>query len=283
MIDKDLFTKRYWVFYNNEHEVARYFRFKNNGEIGGYKHQNEQYWSMENEQIYIYDNNKNKKTILNFIQKTEDLWVLEGFFIDNPDIKFLFQSPSQHYKPEPFAPTREHYPHLDIGDHTYGIPDIIDPGYDSIKIGKYCSIASGTSIICGNHNTKFVSTYPFKSIWNHHWRHLDYVNDHISKGKTIIGNDVWIGKSSFITSGVIVGDGAIIAAGSVVTKDVPPYAIVGGNPAKVVKYRFNQEQISKLLQIKWWDWDEDKIDDALLLMMSEDIDTFINKHIDECI
>ena len=97
------------------------------------------------------------------------------------------------------------------------------------------------------------------------------------KGDITIENDVWIGANSTIMSGIKIGNGAIVAAGSTVTKDVPSYAIVAGNPAKVVKYRFTEEQIEKLLSIAWWDWDEQKIKDNAIDMWSDNIDGFINK------
>jgi serine acetyltransferase len=97
------------------------------------------------------------------------------------------------------------------------------------------------------------------------------------KGDIIIENDVWIGAKATIMSGVRIGNGAIVAAGSVVSKDVPPYAIVAGNPAKVVKYIFSDEQIKKLLSIAWWNWDEQKIKDNAMTMWSNNIDEFIEK------
>jgi serine acetyltransferase len=97
------------------------------------------------------------------------------------------------------------------------------------------------------------------------------------KGDITVENDVWIGANSTIMSGIKIGNGAIVAAGSTVTKDVPSYAIVAGNPAKVVKYRFTEEQIEKLLSIAWWDWDEQKIKDNAIDMWSDNIDGFINK------
>tara|TARA_R110002073_G_scaffold88327_2_gene209687 strand:- start:81 stop:626 length:546 start_codon:yes stop_codon:yes gene_type:complete len=97
------------------------------------------------------------------------------------------------------------------------------------------------------------------------------------KGDIKVGNDVWIGATSTIMSGITIGDGAIIGAGSMVTKDVPPFAIVAGNPSKIVKYRFTEEQIEKLLQISWWDWEEDKIKDNAMSMWSSNIDDFIIK------
>jgi acetyltransferase-like isoleucine patch superfamily enzyme len=98
------------------------------------------------------------------------------------------------------------------------------------------------------------------------------------KGDIKIGNDVWIGATSTIMSGVTIGDGAVIGAGSTITKDVPPFAIVAGNPGRVVKYRFTEEQIEKLLQISWWNWEELKIRENAMLMWSSNIDEFIKKH-----
>ncbi len=99
------------------------------------------------------------------------------------------------------------------------------------------------------------------------------------KGDIIIENDVWIGAKATVMSGVTIHNGAVVAAGSVVTKDVPPYAIVAGNPAKVVKYRFTEEQIKKLLQISWWNWGEARIRECALDMWSDKIDEFINKNL----
>ena len=98
------------------------------------------------------------------------------------------------------------------------------------------------------------------------------------KGDISIENDVWVGATSTIMSGVKISNGAVIGGGSVVTKDVPPYAIVVGNPAKVVKYRFNEEQIDKLLRIAWWDWEEEQIKENAMLLWSDDINKFIEKN-----
>ena len=97
------------------------------------------------------------------------------------------------------------------------------------------------------------------------------------KGDIHVGNDVWIGATSTIMSGITIGDGAIIGAGSTVTKDVPPFAIVAGNPGKIVKYRFTDDQIEKLLQISWWNWEENKIKENAMSIWSPNIDDFINK------
>jgi len=124
-----------------------------------------------------------------------------------------------------------------------------------IKIGNFCSIARGTNIQEHNHDINCMTTYFIKyRIFND-----KYGTDAVSKGAIEIGNDVWIGTGSTILTGVKIGDGAVIAANAVVTNDIPPYAIVGGTPAKVLKYRFSPEIINELLQIQWWNWEIDKI------------------------
>jgi hypothetical protein len=97
----------------------------------------------------------------------------------------------------------------------------------------------------------------------------------VPMGDTVVGNDVWTTENCLIMSGVKIGDGAIVAAGSVVTRDVPPYAIVGGNPAKLIRFRFTEEQIAALLEIRWWDWPEDRVRAAVPYFESEDVDAFI--------
>lgn len=124
-----------------------------------------------------------------------------------------------------------------------------------ITIGSFCSIARGTAIQEHNHDMQSITTYFIK------YRVFGekYGIDAISRGGITIGNDVWIGTQSVILTGVTIGDGAIVAANSVVTSDVPPYAIVGGTPAKVIKFRFSEDIIKILLEIKWWNWDFEKI------------------------
>lgn len=124
-----------------------------------------------------------------------------------------------------------------------------------VTIGSFCSIARGTAIQEHNHNVETLTTYFIKyRIFND-----PYGADVVSKGSITIGNDVWIATQSTILTGVTIGDGAVVAANSVVTEDVPPYAIVGGTPAKILKYRFSPEIIDKLLEMKWWNWDIEKI------------------------
>jgi virginiamycin A acetyltransferase len=159
-------------------------------------------------------------------------------------------------------------PQVIIGDYTYGFHRECFISYhpeDRISIGKFCSIANGVRFIFGNHNLDFVSTFPFRALCLNGPSYADA----ISKGPIIIGNDVWIGASSLILSGVTIGDGAVVAAGSVVTKDVPPYSVVGGVPAKTIKMRFTKPVVDSLLEIGWWNWPIEKI--------KENIDLFYNK------
>ena len=143
---------------------------------------------------------------------------------------------------------------------------------DKLVIGKFCQIASGVEFIMngGNHLASGISSFPF-SIFGHGWEHAMDGKSFPNKGDTIVGNDVWIGYRALIMPGVKVGDGAIIATSSVVTKDVPAYAIVGGNPAKVLRMRFTDAEIERLLRIRWWDWSAEKITRNVQLLTSADV------------
>lgn len=169
------------------------------------------------------------------------------------------------------------YSKYEVGDYTYGSPTILSWGENStVKIGKYCSIASGVCIqLGGNHRVDWITTYPFNVLNN---KAKNFSGHPSTKGDVIIGNDVWIGQEALILSGVNIGDGAVIAARSVVTKDVPPYAIVAGNPARIMKMRFNQEIINDLVDIKWWDWPEKKIEEAWIYLLSSNIESFIERY-----
>lgn len=148
--------------------------------------------------------------------------------------------------------------------------------------GNYCSIAENFVVyLGGNHRTDWITTYPFGHI-NQDVFKCNVSGHPSTNGSVTIGNDVWICSNVTIMSGVKVGNGAVIAANSHVVKDVEPYSITGGNPAKTIKYRFSEEQIKNLLKIQWWNWNIDKINDNIPLLCSDNIDMFINKHIIDC-
>ena len=163
-----------------------------------------------------------------------------------------------------------------IGTHTYGKPKVVswEEG-GSLEIGKYCSIGPEVTIFLGSeHRIDWVSTYPFPFFWEE----ARSIPGHPStKGDVIIGNDVWIGFGVTVLSGVTVGDGAAVGARSVVTRDIPPYAIAAGNPAQVIRYRFDEGTIRKLLEIQWWHWPDEKVKENVRMICSDSIQSFITK------
>jgi len=170
-----------------------------------------------------------------------------------------------------------------IGRYTYGDPRIEDcwchPGV-ILQIGSFCSIARGVTIwLGGNHHTEWVSTSNLNDYFNYdpnkHTRSRFYQTG--AKGSVFIGNDVWIGSDVTILSGITIGDGAVIGAKAVVAKSIPPYCISAGNPCRVMKKRFADNQIESLMKIKWWNWDDEKIKDNIPLILNKDIDAFISK------
>ena len=146
---------------------------------------------------------------------------------------------------------------------------------DKLVIGKFCSIACGARFVftSANHAMRSLSTYPFP-IFFEEWglAKKDVKTAWDNKGDIVLGNDVWIGYEAVVMQGVHIGDGAIIGTRSVVTKDVPPYTIVGGAPAKTIKMRFNQDTVDKLLRVKWWEWPFDKIQANLHSIMDGKVD-----------
>jgi chloramphenicol O-acetyltransferase type B len=147
---------------------------------------------------------------------------------------------------------------------------------DKLILGSYCSIGSGAVfMMAGNqgHRKDWVSTFPFYFQAN---IFKDAKNGFEKTGDTVIGNDVWIGTEAMIMSGVTIGDGAIIAARAVVTKDVESYTVVGGNPAIVIKKRFKEKEIEQLLSMKWWNWKEEKVKEAMPFICSPTVDDLWN-------
>lgn len=180
-------------------------------------------------------------------------------------------------------------PNIEVGDYTMYNDFVQDPidfeknnvlyhypvNQDKLKIGKFCSIACGTKFLftSANHTLKSLSTYPFP-IFFEEWGldGKDICDAWDNKGDIVIGNDVWIGFEAVILSGVTIGDGAVIGSRAVVTKDVEPYTIVGGVPAKPIRKRFDEQTIEKLEKIGWWDWSEEQIRQNIGAIQAGDVD-----------
>ncbi|WP_224485212.1 CatB-related O-acetyltransferase [Robertkochia aurantiaca] len=193
------------------------------------------------------------------------------------------QYPLEGYKNLCFLKNIIKNPNIIVGDYTYydDFEDVhnfeqnvkyhFDFIGDKLIIGKFCMIASGATFIMngGNHLTDAISAYPF-AIFGGAWSKAMEGKSYPSKGDTVVGNDVWIGHNATIMPGVKVGDGAIIATNATVTKDVLPYSIVAGNPAREIKKRFAEEHIDNLLRLRWWDWPIEKITAHTNLLTSGD-------------
>lgn len=191
-------------------------------------------------------------------------------------------------------------PNISVGEYTYYDDPVNPTGFeennvlfnypefgDKLIIGKFCSIASGTQFIMGpaNHRISSVTTYPFH-VFGGAWAertppHLDQLP---RKGDTVIGNDVWLGRNCVVMPGIHIGDGAIIAAHSIVTRDVPPYTVFGGNPARFIKSRFDEDLTALLLRLKWWDLPDKELVDLLPLLCDPDLDhvrTVLRQRLDD--
>lgn len=167
------------------------------------------------------------------------------------------------------------YPNYSLGIGTYGFPFIHDDGEGGLlRIGAYCSISSEVQIFLGkNHRMDWISTYPFPAFFKEAC-HIREFNT--SKGDIIIGNDVWLCANSIILSGVKIGDGAVIGAGAVVSHNVEPYSVVAGNPAKHVRWRFDEATRLALLEVRWWDWPISELLSIMDIICSAEIQNLIN-------
>ena len=166
----------------------------------------------------------------------------------------------------------EKYNHIRVGKYSYGYEHLRSKYL--VSVGRYTSIAIGQTVVPNDHRLDWVTTSPIASLKEFSFADVDYMKNYCpdEKRKILIGNDVWIGANCIIFEGVTINDGAVIAAGSIVRKDVPPYAVIGGVD-KIIKYRFSDEIIEKLLKIKWWNWEEEKIRKNIKFL--QNIDEFV--------
>ncbi len=260
-------------------------RLNEDGSIYGHYNKNETSWVMDNGDICFLNEKGVVSTRFDKVNYNNGILVVKGYYLLNGKKNIIHVLESIDFvwseRIRPRSLTKKHLSDKisafgwNIGDHTYGKPTVLEPKMASLTIGKFCSIAGEVVIILGNHKIDTVSTYPFKTL-SKHWpgaRALE-VKDHFTNGDVIIGNDVWIGHGATVMSGISIGDGAVIAANTLVNKDVPPYAIVGGTPAKIIRYRHDNDIITSLLNIQWWNWTDEDIDRALPYLLG-DIKKFI--------
>lgn len=172
------------------------------------------------------------------------------------------------------AKFKNKYPGYEFGYGSYGIPLVHDWKEGStLKVGSFCSIAENVNIFLGGHHrSDWITTFPFPAFVETAPNIKDYA---FSRGDVVIGSDVWLCTGAVILSGVNIGHGAVVAAGAVVTKDVEPYAIVAGNPACHVRYRFEERERSKLIELEWWDWPKELILPAVPLLCSGNIEELL--------
>lgn len=177
--------------------------------------------------------------------------------------------------PERVRTLAQTYPQHDIGRGSYGDLDI--PSYlgdARFSMGAFCSVAAHVTVLLGGeHRPDWVTTYPFNEVLPEA-RHI--TGHPHSRGDVVIGNDVWIGRGAMILSGVTIGDGAVVGARALVRKDVPPYGIVAGNPAQLVRKRFSDDLVDRLLAVAWWNWPDERIKQAMPLLLSDDITAFLD-------
>ena len=278
-LDYDRIGHRHWRFAHDGGAVStEWLSFLSDGTITGHQNVNERFWAIEDGVLTILNAQRVVTLRLTDVQDKDGLLILRGAHLPAPHIKLCLME--KRGRPQ-HNPTRDALAEeirtlgWSIGEHSYGLPGFIEKGMSRLVIGKYCSIAGGVKIAFGDHRTDIATTYPFKAL-KRYWQHVPQgVEDHRSKGDVIIGNDVWIGTDVFIGSGICIGDGAVIGAKTVVVKDVPPYAIVAGNPGRIIRHRFAPDIIAALLELRWWDLTDEAVDQLLPLLMGEDITALI--------
>ena len=222
-------------------------------------------------EIIHNSNVTNRITEKDILNKISDEKISQPFPKDNPAINNLIALKNKLNEQKKSYLTE----YITVGDYTYGKPKVKKyAGNMKLKIGKFCSIANDVIFLLGGeHRADWISTYPFNFLV----KDFSYIKGHPKiKGDINVGNDVWIGHGVKILSGVNIGDGAVIGANTLVTKDVPNYAIVAGNPAQIIHYRFDEDTIKKLEKIKWWNFKEDKLVKIIPLLQNNDINGLLS-------
>jgi hypothetical protein len=284
--DPENIHQRIFLFSRADGSYSRLVRLLRDGSIGGTFHPNESKWSFEDGSLMFSATSGEVTTIFNTCHFENGGLIAKGVFVGDHSIEHLLTELEWSQRQKNNTLTSVHFSeHIEklgwtIGDHSYGHPQCYEVGMSRVVIGKYCSISSGVTFILGNHKMNNVSTYPFLSFGSSWPRSNRLESDHASinpdqQSDLVVGNDVWIGHGATIFSGLFIGDGSVIGANSVVTKSCPPYSIIAGNPSRVIRKRFDDVVIRELLDIKWWNWPDSKVDDFLGVMGN--VGDFIDK------
>jgi acetyltransferase-like isoleucine patch superfamily enzyme len=264
--------------------VPKRLRLLPSGGIGGYVHCNEASWRLQDGVVVLVNDAGKPSTRFSHMAQTADgRLVLEGDFLLDPAAAIRLRLEEHQWDESHAFPGRTSLYLSDridadgwtVGEHTYGRPLVYANGPERLHVGRYSSIAEQVTIVLTNHRADFISTYPFALLRDHWWSVQDHFSDHKGRGDVRIGSDVWIGHGALVSAGVHVGHGAVIGSQAVVTRDVAPYTIVAGSPARPIGTRFAPDVVDALLRIAWWDWPDQKVDRYLPMILSPDISAFI--------
>jgi acetyltransferase-like isoleucine patch superfamily enzyme len=257
-------------------------RLRPGGGISGYAHSNESSWTLQDGRLCFLNTAGSVTTRFDeeIVDGDRERLTLRGQVTGGRIVHCLTRrtdgAPAERTDTTRFALAKKiEALGWSVGKHTYGVPDVFEAHMARLRIGSFCSIARGVSIALGDHKIGNVSTYPFQRLARHWPEAAAAGTDHVTKGDVTIGDDVWIGAHAFIGSGVTIGSGAVVGAHSVVVKDVPAYAIVVGNPARIVRFRFPADVVKALLEIAWWNWSDADIRSHMPLILSEDVQNFV--------
>ena len=280
---EQLLSGRWTYGLKNGYIATRVLKFGPDGRIYDYHHRNEHSWILSGDGLVFRNENGDLTAGFTNFEKLGTELKLEGISLVDPgQLLVLCRDEFAAWPQRPESTKTQLADRIkrfgwSIGDHTYGRPEVIEPDLAGLTIGKYTSIANGVHISLGDHDTANVSSFPFYGLRDYWPGVRSASSDHATKGPVKIGNDVWIGQNVFITSGVTIGDGAVIGAHSVVTKDVPPYSIAAGNPARIVRSRFDPAIVSRLLRVQWWNWSDEEVNAALPFILSHNIEEFLER------
>ncbi len=290
----DLAGKR-WLYYTDDRLICADITLLSDGSIFGYSHPNESGWRLQDGKLCFM--NQNSEVSVYFSRQKTDgdqrlFFIGELVHEHNFSIKLYLKELASDDVLHSKADKKTEFDQppgatkialagkiaafgWKIGEHTYGVPLVLEEALANLSIGRFTSIGPNVTIALGDHCTNYLTTYPFSSL-GHIWNVSLNIPDHTTKGDVAIGSDVWIGANVFIGSGVTIGDGAIVGANSLVVKDVAAYSIVAGNPSRLLRFRFSSEIIEKLIQISWWTWDDNDIQNRIGYLLSPDIENFIS-------